>query len=343
MNEYLGHRIIDRAILLKTNLNKNRINAKLMCMKAHITASNRGRGQPVTTAKINDWSDIHFAYQVARLGTLSAAAEKLDVHHSTVLRRIDALEQRLNTRLFHRHARGYTPTEAGQMLLSTASRTQEEFDRLMGQLAGVDDQLTGSVVVTTVNTLSPKLTPVFAKFQQRHPEISIELIVDARIFKLEYGEAHISLRPGARPKDPDYIVQHLCCMPATVFASAEYIKRYGGMKNLKDVSGHRFISNIAYMSNLSYIEWLHKEVPPEQIYYRASDFNSMMHAAASGIGVAPLSCWLAEQGKNLQPLFKPPKEWGSELWLVTHRDIHRTPKVQALTQFLKEAFADKGP
>ena len=184
----------------------------------------KAQSEKALIAKISDWSDIHFAFQVARLGTLSAAAEVLDVHHSTVLRRIDALEQRLNTRLFHRHARGYSLTDAGQLLLSTATRTQEEFDRLIGQLAGVDDQLTGSLVVTTVNTLSPQLTPILAQFQQRHPEICIEYVADSRIFKLEYGEAHVSIRPGAQPKDPDYIVQHLRTTQTTLYASPELYK-----------------------------------------------------------------------------------------------------------------------
>ncbi|WP_200821207.1 LysR family transcriptional regulator [Oceanicoccus sp. KOV_DT_Chl] len=156
------------------------------------------------SAQINDWSDIHFAYQVARHGTLSAAANALNVHHSTVLRRIDALEKRLNTRLFHRHARGYTTTDAGQLLLKTASQTQEDFDRLLGQLEGADEQLSGTLVITTVSALMPLVSPLIAEFQQHNPEIRIDLIVDSRIFKLEHGEAHISLRPGAQPKDPDY-------------------------------------------------------------------------------------------------------------------------------------------
>ncbi|MEH6592402.1 MAG: LysR family transcriptional regulator, partial [Halioglobus sp.] len=98
------------------------------------------RGEPVTQmARSEDWSDIHFAFHVARLGTLSAAAQVLDVHHSTVLRRVDSLETRLKTRLFHRHARGYTPTDAGKLLLKVAAKTQDEFDRMIGQLAGADE------------------------------------------------------------------------------------------------------------------------------------------------------------------------------------------------------------
>ena len=66
---------------------------------------------------IDTWDEIRTAFQVARLGTVSGAADVLGVHHATVIRHIDALEKRLGTRLFQRHARGYTPTEAGNDLL----------------------------------------------------------------------------------------------------------------------------------------------------------------------------------------------------------------------------------
>lgn len=287
------------------------------------------------TAQISDWSDIHFAFQVARLGTLSAAANELDVHHSTVLRRIDALEKRLNTRLFHRHARGYAPTDAGKLLLQVAEQTQDEFDRLMGQLAGADQQLTGKLVITSVSSFTTYITPLLAEFQQLHPEIHLEYVADPRIFKLEYGEAHVSIRPGAQPKDPDYIVQHLRNMPTTLYASADYIRHFGPMKTPRHTKGHRFIANVSPLTNISYMRWIKESVPDEQIYYRASDFITMMQAAECGMGIAPVNCWIGDSSKKIHRLFAPPQEWNTELWLVTHRDIHRTPKVQAMTQFLK--------
>ena len=118
------------------------------------------------SAQLNHWTDIHIAYQVARLGTLSAAADHLDVHHSTVLRRIDALEKRLNCRLFQRSARGYTPTEAGKTLLKVAEQTQSDFERLFGQIQGVDEQIKGTLVVTSVSSYSQVLIKLFAEFQQ---------------------------------------------------------------------------------------------------------------------------------------------------------------------------------
>ena len=64
---------------------------------------------------MDNWDEIRTAYQVARMGTVSGAAEILGVHHATVIRHIDALEARLGVKLFQRHARGYTATEAGPL------------------------------------------------------------------------------------------------------------------------------------------------------------------------------------------------------------------------------------
>lgn len=291
-------------------------------------------------ATISDWSDIHFAYQVARTGTLSAAAEILGVHHSTVLRRISALEKRLNARLFQRHPRGYTPTDAGQLLLSTASRTQEEFDRLIGLFAGSNNQLAGTIIITTVSTFSAQLTPILAEFQQRYPDIRLEYLVDEHIYKLEYGEAHVSLRYGAKPTEPDYVVQELRKLKVTLYASPAYIARHGDMKDMNDIRGHRFISPTKNFSNVPFLSWLYQVVPPEQIYYRTTDFNSMLCAVEAGLGIAPIECWTQENRHMLKPLFAPPDAWDTNLWIATHRDVHRTPKLQALTRFLKKALAN---
>lgn len=282
------------------------------------------------------WSDIHFAYQVASLGTLSAAAEALDVHHSTVLRRIEALEKLLNTRLFQRHARGYTPTEAGRLLLQVAEQTQHSFETLMGQLAGVDEQLSGKVIVTSVDSFGREIMAVLAEFQSTHPEIRVEYVVDARLFKPEYGEAHVCIRPGAKPDHPDYIVQHLRCNEASLFASREYIKRFGPLKSLQDTQGHRFISTQEPLLHVPFMNWLETEVPPGQIYFRASDFTSMVEAARAGMGILPFHITAAKQHEMLIPLTEPVPEWETDLWLVTHRDVHRTAKIQVLTQLIKE-------
>ena len=109
---------------------------------------------------MDNWDEIRTAYQVARLGTVSGAAEVLGVHHATVIRHIDALEKRLGTRLFQRHARGYTPTESGRDLLSVAQSTEEQFGQLASRIKGQGDTVTGELVVTAPLGMSPLITGV---------------------------------------------------------------------------------------------------------------------------------------------------------------------------------------
>lgn len=114
---------------------------------------------------VKDWNNLHYALAVARAGTLSGAALELNVSHSTVLRRIDALEKALDTRLFIRHPRGYVPTEAGQMLMNAAENMQDQLDLMVGKMQGVDEALHGTLVITTVNTL-------YSATDADHPRIS---------------------------------------------------------------------------------------------------------------------------------------------------------------------------
>ena len=90
----------------------------------------------VNLRAMDNWDEIKTAYQVARLGTVSGAAEVLGVHHATVIRHIDALETQLGAKLFQRHARGYTATEAGKDLLQVAAATDDQFSQLAGRIKG---------------------------------------------------------------------------------------------------------------------------------------------------------------------------------------------------------------
>ena len=292
-------------------------------------------------AQKTDWNDIHVAYTVAQKGTLSAAAEVLDVHHSTVLRRINALEKTLGTRLFHRHARGYTPTEAGSLLTQVAENTQNQFNRLLGQLQGTDTQPTGTLVITTVSNMASNMMPILAEFQQEYPEIKLEYAAESRILRLEHGEAHISIRPGSKPKDPDYVVQHLAKQDYTLFGSAGYIAKHGRMKNLEDSSGHRFISTIEPFTLTNFMHWMNEQVLPEQIYFRSNDFDGFVPAIKAGLGIAPLSCWQARLENSLHAMLPPPPQWRGDIWLATHGDMHRSSKVQVFTQFLKQRFVEE--
>lgn len=289
---------------------------------------------------MKNWSDIQIAYLVAKHGTLSKAAEVLDVHHSTVLRHIDAIELRLGCKLFHRHTRGYSPTDAGIILLEEAEKTEASIERMVGKINGVDEQLSGPFVITSVATLSPIIMPSVQEFMAAHPSVDVTFQADSRIFKLEYGEAHVSIRPGAKPKDPDYVVQALAITQSALYASSVYLARYGELRGLNNLVGHKFVNFSRDMNNIPSARWISDHVPDEQVSFKGSGYEILMDAALAGLGMVALDCEVAKHVPGLFQMAPPPPEWNSNIWLVTHRDIHLSPKVQAFTRILKRHYTE---
>lgn len=286
---------------------------------------------------IDTWDEIRTAYQVARLGTVSGAAEALGVHHATVIRHIDALEKRLGTRLFQRHARGYTPTEAGQDLLSVAQMTDEHFAQLASRIKGFGETVAGELTVTAITGMADLIAPVFARFQQDHPDVIIRFLTDLRVFRLDYGEAHVAIRAGNMPEEPDNVVQPLARLRTALYAAPAYIDRHGRPKDEADLIHHRFIGTDNPESRAPFARWMHATLPRDVVTFRASEPPALEAAVTSGVGLGFLSLHAARRHPDLIEVLPTRPEWDAPLWIVTHVDLHRTRKVQAFLAALKEA------
>ena len=285
---------------------------------------------------MENWDEIRTAYNVARIGTVSGAAEVLGVHHATVIRHIDALEERLGVRLFQRHARGYTPTEAGDDLLRVAQATDDQFSQLAGRIKGQGDAVSGELVVTSLGGLSHLLVPVLADFQIEYPDLIVRYLTGDRLFRLEYGEAHVALRAGSVPDQPDNVVQPFMQQKFALFASEAYVARHGRPGDLADYKGHRFVGTDDPKSRAPFAKWMRENVAPERIVFRSGDVHALRRAVQEGIGIGFMSQMHAAELGGLVEVHPPIDEWSSALWLVTHMDLHRTTKVQAFLTFLKE-------
>ena len=285
---------------------------------------------------ISTWDEIRTAYHVARAGTVSGAADALGVHHATVIRHIDSLEDRLGVKLFQRHPRGYSSTEAGQDLLQVAQATDDQFAQLVSRIRGRGDEVSGELVVTSLAFVSPRLTPTLVRFQERYPDVIVRFLTGEEVLRLEYGEAHVALRAGAKPDNPDNVVQPFVPMNVTFYASQDYIDRMGRPTSVDDLAGHRFVSLDNFSSRAPVMRWLVDRVPASNVIFRGTDNRVLRDAILEGVGIGALTCWEAERHPNLVQLFEPQPEWSAPLWLVTHVDLHRTTKVQAFLSFLKD-------
>src|SRR6056297_865705 len=236
-------------------------------------------------AVMDNWDEVRTAYNVARVGTVSGAAEVLGVHHATVIRHIDALEERLGTRLFQRHARGYTPTEAGQDLMQVAATTDDQLTQLAGRIKGQGEGVSGELVVTSLEAFSPELTPVLASFRATYPEISIRYLTGQRLFRLEYGEAHVAIRAGKAPDQPDNVVQKFRRQSAHLVAARDYIAQHGQPGDEDDLAGHWFVGPEDKASRAPYNQWLAGAVPEDRVIFRTSTARNNVDAILSGVGI----------------------------------------------------------
>lgn len=284
---------------------------------------------------MDNWDEIRTAYQVARMGTVSGAAEVLGVHHATVIRHIDAIEGRLGVKLFQRHARGYTATEAGADLLRVAQATEDQFNQLSGRLKGQGDEVTGELVVTSLASLSPLLVPALAEFQATHPGLIVRFLTGERLFRLEYGEAHVAIRAGSAPDQPDNVVQRFADLPVAMYASRDYITEHGRPEP-EMFARHHFVGADDPDSRAPFAKWLQAHVPQEAVTFRCNSGEATHEAILAGAGIGFMAVWEAARHPGLVQVMPPQDDWSGALWLVTHVDLHRTNKVQSFLRHLKE-------
>jgi DNA-binding transcriptional LysR family regulator len=288
---------------------------------------------------MDSWDEVRTAWQVARLGTVSGAAEVLGVHHATVIRHIDSLEKRLGAKLFQRHARGYTPTEAGRDLLKVAETAQDQFAQLANRIRGHGETISGELVVTSVSGVADLIVPILGEFQAAHPKVTIRFQTDLRMFRLEAGEAHVAIRAGAQPQEGDYVVQPLARLGAALYASRGYVAAHGIPAGPQDFAAHRFIGVDGALARAPFHRWLEANAPSDAITLRVTEIAAAQTAVRAGLGIGFMPIREGMQDDSLVQVHAPIPDWESPLWIVTHIDLHRTLKVQAFIASLKQAAA----
>lgn len=296
----------------------------------------RGETKVGQRAGMENWDELRTAMHVAQRGTVSGAAEAMAVHHATVIRHIDALEARLGVKLFQRHARGYIPTEAGRDLLAVAQTTQDQIAQLTSRIKGQGSTISGDLVITSIAELSHFITPALAEFQAQHPDVTVRFLTGGRLFRLEYGEAHVAIRAmrhGTKPDQPDNVVQPFAHIIMRLVASQEYIARHGAPSGEADLQKHHFVG--LETNNAPFNGWLAEIVPSTRVTFRVDDTAAMRDAILAGAGIGFLPSYMISRYPNLREVIAPHAHWSTNLHLITHVDLHRTAKVQAVLGFLK--------
>jgi DNA-binding transcriptional LysR family regulator len=280
------------------------------------------------------WDDLRFVLAIARNGNLREAATALGVNHSTMFRRLNALERSLNTKLFERLASGYRPTDSGERLLATAERMETEVLALDRDVIGRDTRLTGKLRVTASETLAfGVLAREIARFRQRNPSIIVELLVDNRTLDLSRREADVALR-AMRPAQGDLFGRKLTDIHWCFYGSTDYLGAHGAPSRRQDLGKHQVISWGEAMQPTKAAAWLAKHVPTRSVCYRTNSPVNQFLAAKAGMGLALLPCYLGDSDQALTRVLSPFPGLRTELWLVTHRSLKETARIRSFMELV---------
>ncbi len=279
---------------------------------------------------MTDWEDLRFFLAVAQKGSIRSAAKHLQLSHSTVSRRINSFEQKLDTRLFERLDSGYTLTIAGQNMLTVVQRMENEVSTLDRQLFGQESKLKGSLRITLVQHLADHLfiTDLVA-FTRAYPEIELDIVVSEPNFNLTKREADIAIRVTDNP--PEHLVgRKLARHQNGFYASKKYIE------NIKDISSATWIG----WSNDKYNKYILTEALSSEtvVNHQVNMMTTQYYAAKEGLGIAKLPCFIGDKDPDLSRV--PPglsnNTW--DIWLLTHQDLRYTARVRLFMDFMFEAF-----
>ncbi len=281
------------------------------------------------------WDDLRIFLAVARSGSITGAAKRLAVQHSTVSRRLRSLEERLGTRLLERMKSGYVLTEAGEELFLSARKIEIEILQFEGAQSGVDAGATGELRISAINNMaSSVLMPVFTRFSQDNPGIELHVLVTNRFVKLAERDADIAIRLTNTPTDT-LIGTRLVTVASAVYGARDYCAQVQAGTAAQQWLGVECCA--------VHVAWTKAACPDKAHNFHVDDTLLTLAALKSGAGLAYLPCFMGDSEPTLSRFSAPQPQHDLGLWLVYHRDLRRTKRVRLFREHMQREISALAP
>lgn len=283
---------------------------------------------------LTDWDHVRTFLGVVDAGSVSAAARAMQVEHTTVARRIDALEQQLGLRLFDRLPRGWALTAEAQAIVPTARAVETQMFALLSA-AQAEVPLAGTVRVSAPPALvSCLLAQALPAALARHPQIGLELLAETRTADVQRREADIAIR-YRKPEAPGLVAKSLGTVRYALYAAPQYAARRARE------GAWAYLGFDASLKDTPQSVWLERHAQGQRCAMRSNDLLALAAAARDGLGAAVLPSYVAQHVRGLERLDVPcPVQ--RKLWLVMHEDVRRAPRVRATADALAAVFEEHG-
>jgi DNA-binding transcriptional LysR family regulator len=281
-----------------------------------------------------NWDALQAFLAVARTGRISAAARRLDVEHTTISRRLTALEDALGVPLFYRTNTGYTLTAQGRNALLQAEAMEHAALALAARAREGSGVIAGRVrVAMAPEFASHWLAPQLAAFRVRHPQIELHVLVGTRQRDLSRGEAELAIQ-APRPRQKDLVAVRMARTVTALYASKTIAAGPRWRITSADtLLGVPLLTYTSAFQMLQEAKWFQAVLAEVGAYLETNSTHALVAAARAGVGVAVLPRFVARWHNDLIEVSDAIA--AHDVWLITHPEFRRDPKVRVTADFLK--------
>ena len=292
-----------------------------------------------------DWDKLRIFHAVAEAGSFTHAGEALNLSQSAVSRQIGTLESGLGVALFHRHARGLILTEQGELLFETTKEVSHKLVMTEAMLGESRERPRGPLeITTTVAFGSIWLTPRMKEFTELYPDIRVNLVLDESERDLSMREADVAIRM-VPPRQPDLIQRHLMTMHFHVYASPEYLKKYGLPEKPADLADHMLIVYGEDMEPpVANVNWLleigRKPGNRDRSLLKVNNIYGIYRAVQSGVGIASLPDYTIRQASQLVRILPELEGPSYDAYFVYPAELRHSKRIVVFRDYLIRKIAE---
>jgi DNA-binding transcriptional LysR family regulator len=278
-----------------------------------------------------NWDDIRLFLEVARSGSFRKAADSMG-------RRIALLESRLGHILLARNAGGVRLTMEGHEVVRIGERLRNETLDLERMAKIRARGLSGLVKVAVTEGLGTFwIIPRLVDFQQRHPELTIDLFCDMHLADMTSHQADVAVQLD-RPPDSNLVITRLGYLHLMLFASDEYLRLHGAPSRVEDLADYHFVEQVAPQVPSEMI----KTVVPNPfakhfVSFRANTSTAHAYAISRGAGIGLLPTYARAITRRVRPI-NVDFRLRRDIWLTYHPKVKNLKRVRATVDWLREAF-----
>lgn len=285
-----------------------------------------------------DWDHLRYIHALATGGTLGKGAERLGVHATTVLRRLDQIEHDFGVRLFERTRDGLFLTAAGEDAYHLANQLLPDIDNLERRLVSQDRRAEGTVRIATTDTLlQGLLNPMLAAITHANPGIELEVVTGNEIISLSRREADIAIRPTDNPQET-LVGRRIATIECAVYGSVDYLAQAGNQGTLED---HSWVVPDDSLGHMAYSRWFSRTFKKATPRVRCNSLQSLTGLVEAGAGLGVLPCYLGDTHSGLERVTDPLEGYGTGLWLLTHQDLRRMARIRVVLDELGERLGQQ--